>query len=224
MSLPILIIGGTSNGRKDEARSLVSTYHCSAFDSLIFPDEKESAIKIEYVRRATVFFALPPRRSDKKIAVFYEMQNATLEAQNALLKLLEEPPSYAVVILTSSRKDALIPTVLSRVSAKNIAGKQKDGQTDSALKHSLLSEPHEVRFSAAAALEPNWIEEAIVDLRNYIRRQVREGKTVPPQALSAIKMLNRAQAAIVSTNTSKRLLLENLFLSLPVLPRLEPGS
>ena len=38
----------------------------------------------------------------------------TVQAQNALLKTIEEPPSYAVLILITANPDAFLPTILSR--------------------------------------------------------------------------------------------------------------
>jgi len=48
-------------------------------------------------------------------------QRASPEAANALLKLLEEPPEFAHVILTSSRRSALLPTILSRTTSLRLA-------------------------------------------------------------------------------------------------------
>lgn len=48
-------------------------------------------------------------------------QSANPEAANAFLKLLEEPPGYAYVILTSSRPGALLPTIRSRVTSLRVA-------------------------------------------------------------------------------------------------------
>jgi len=48
-------------------------------------------------------------------------QSASPEAANAFLKLLEEPPEFAFIILTSSRADALLPTIRSRVAPLRVA-------------------------------------------------------------------------------------------------------
>src|SRR3990167_2276723 len=49
-----------------------------------------------------------------KFVVVKDADMLTIEAQNALLKLLEEPPSHAVIILATQRKQKLLPTVRSR--------------------------------------------------------------------------------------------------------------
>ncbi|MDY2738201.1 DNA polymerase III subunit, partial [Intestinibacter sp.] len=49
-----------------------------------------------------------------KIYVFDEAQKMTVEAQNALLKTLEEPPKYAIIILVTNNKESLLDTIKSR--------------------------------------------------------------------------------------------------------------
>jgi DNA polymerase-3 subunit delta' len=57
-------------------------------------------------------------------------QSANPEAANAFLKLLEEPPGYAYVILTSSRPSALLPTIRSRVTSLRVAPLSKHEVAD----------------------------------------------------------------------------------------------
>lgn len=55
-----------------------------------------------------------------RIAVIREAELLSIEAQNALLKLLEEPPDGSLLILTSSRPQALLPTVVSRLQTISV--------------------------------------------------------------------------------------------------------
>lgn len=57
---------------------------------------------------------LKPYRSARKVYIVDEAEKMTVQAQNALLKTLEEPPSYAVIILTATTADAMLQTILSR--------------------------------------------------------------------------------------------------------------
>src|SRR5690606_7672251 len=52
--------------------------------------------------------------SNRKIYIIDNCHNMRLESQNALLKTLEEPPEYVTIILITSEKDKIIPTILSR--------------------------------------------------------------------------------------------------------------
>jgi DNA polymerase III subunit delta' len=52
--------------------------------------------------------------SKYRVALFLRFQEANDNAANALLKTLEEAPSYAVLILTADNPEQLLPTIVSR--------------------------------------------------------------------------------------------------------------
>ncbi len=81
---------------------------------VIEADAEGGALKIERVRDARRSLALKPYQSNYRITIFRRFQEATDEAANALLKTLEEAPSYAVLILTADTPEALLPTIVSR--------------------------------------------------------------------------------------------------------------
>ncbi len=70
--------------------------------------------KIDEVRTIVEDAVISPNEADYKIYILGNCQLMTAYAQNALLKVLEEPPSYAVFILTVNNKSSLLETVLSR--------------------------------------------------------------------------------------------------------------
>lgn len=74
-------------------------------------------ISIEQVRELQTFVSrrVPGSSAIKRIVLMYEAQDMTVPAQNALLKLLEEPPADTVLIFTSSASQRLLPTVRSRL-------------------------------------------------------------------------------------------------------------
>jgi len=74
------------------------------------PEHKTVAVRIVREARGDVF--IRPNESDNKIYLF--PQELGIEGQNALLKILEEPPQYGVFILLTDNPDKLLPTVRSR--------------------------------------------------------------------------------------------------------------
>lgn len=74
------------------------------------PEHKNVAVKI--VRQAREDIFIRPNESDHKIYLF--PQELGVEGQNALLKILEEPPKYGVFILLTDNPEKLLPTVRSR--------------------------------------------------------------------------------------------------------------
>jgi DNA polymerase III gamma/tau subunit len=59
---------------------------------------------------------LKPFKSPHKMIVLHDANLLTIEAQNALLKVLEEPPANTFIILTSPTAETFLPTILSRCS------------------------------------------------------------------------------------------------------------
>ncbi len=78
------------------------------------PDsEEEHKISITEIRKLKSFFKLKPQ-GPYKMALIDDVHNMTGEASNALLKLLEEPPGFSVIILVSSLPGLILPTIVSR--------------------------------------------------------------------------------------------------------------
>jgi len=70
--------------------------------------------KVSQVLEAEKFLSITPYSSPFKIVVFKDFDQANVEAQNAILKTLEEAPSYAILILIAESTQNLLPTVISR--------------------------------------------------------------------------------------------------------------
>jgi DNA polymerase III subunit delta' len=74
----------------------------------------KSTIQIEQIRALQGDAALSPLEGRYRVFIIPEIERASLPAANALLKTLEEPPPQVVMLLTSTRRDQVLPTVLSR--------------------------------------------------------------------------------------------------------------
>ncbi|MDB8789998.1 DNA polymerase III subunit delta' C-terminal domain-containing protein [Romboutsia sp. 1001216sp1] len=72
-----------------------------------------NSIKIAQIRKLQTDIIIKPHK-DYKIYVINDAHKMTIEGQNALLKTLEEPPKYAIIILVTSNKEALLDTIKSR--------------------------------------------------------------------------------------------------------------
>ncbi|MGI5826150.1 MAG: hypothetical protein ACOX50_01925 [Patescibacteria group bacterium] len=76
--------------------------------------EKKDSIGIEEARRLQKFLLLKPYSREKKVVLIEGAEALTIEAQNALLKTLEEPPAKSQIILTLPDESLLLPTIVSR--------------------------------------------------------------------------------------------------------------
>ena len=92
---------------------------CIKFDTDNHPDFKiieqdSGTIKIDQIRKMQEEISQKPIVSGKKVYIIRDCDLMTVEAQNCLLKTLEEPPEYAVIILTTSNESRILTTVKSR--------------------------------------------------------------------------------------------------------------
>jgi DNA polymerase-3 subunit delta' len=84
-------------------------------DIIFISHEKPNTIGVEDIRdQINNDIGIKPYSSPRKVYVMNEGEKMTPQAQNALLKTLEEPPEYAVILILTTNVDALLPTILSR--------------------------------------------------------------------------------------------------------------
>lgn len=78
---------------------------------LINPD---SSLVIEHVRQIKNILREKPFGEGNRLVIITDIDNSTIEAGNALLKILEEPPSSTIILLTAQNSDRILPTIASR--------------------------------------------------------------------------------------------------------------
>ena len=87
-------------------------------DIIMITHEKPNVITIDEIREQLINdVAIKPYCSHYKIYIVADSELMNPQAQNALLKTIEEPPEYAVIMLLTSNIDALLPTIRSDVFA-----------------------------------------------------------------------------------------------------------
>ncbi len=94
---------------------------CRQFTAMQHPDlniiqaEKEGGIlKVEQIRELRKSVLLSPYQSKYRIVLLLRFQEANPSAANALLKILEEPPSKVILLMTANNTEELLPTIVSR--------------------------------------------------------------------------------------------------------------
>ena len=90
-------------------------------DIIFVSHEKPNVIGVDDIRgQINGDVVIKPYQGPKKIYIMNEGEKMTVQAQNALLKTLEEPPEYAVILILTTNVDSLLPTILSRCVILNM--------------------------------------------------------------------------------------------------------
>lgn len=92
---------------------------CNKINKQCCPDLKivepiKGSIRIEQIRELRREIDLKPFENRKKIYIIENAEKMTIEASNCLLKTIEEPPEYAILILICMNIDSILPTIISR--------------------------------------------------------------------------------------------------------------
>ena len=128
-----LICGAPGSGRKTLAKLLGAALQCENEDKpclscnacrkamaathpdiIIVDDPEKKHVPVDLIRQACSDLYIRPNEGKKKIYVIPRAQDLRVEAQNAFLKSLEEPPQYGVFILITDNPEKLLPTIRSR--------------------------------------------------------------------------------------------------------------
>ncbi len=104
--------------------------HCRKSEQGLHPDiiiqnpsKTESGnllYRVDDIREIRSSVLVVPNEAEKKIFILSEAQVMNIQAQNAFLKILEEPPAYTVFILLCSTKSVFLPTVISRATVYSL--------------------------------------------------------------------------------------------------------
>lgn len=89
---------------------------------------EEEKLGVEEAKKIRTHLFLKPYQKGPQTAVIIKAQNLTQEAQNSLLKILEEPPLYSLIILTAPTTDNLLPTIVSRCQIIHLPNLNQNSQ------------------------------------------------------------------------------------------------
>jgi hypothetical protein len=100
--------------------------------------EEFTALTIEQVRELHLEAQMSPIQHNNRIVVLGSIDTASLPAQQALLKMTEEPPRHVQIILTCTQKESVLPTLLSRcqiieIKTQNAVAADLPGQIETFL-------------------------------------------------------------------------------------------
>lgn len=191
----------------------------SIFDTTIITPESSIGIKDVRELQSTIF--LKPLQSPKKLIVLKNAASATLDAQNSLLKLLEEPPPHVIIALVVENPDSLLSTIRSRCTLVSIEEKIDENKDFSELKRLILSLPNmkvgeklKIAQDVGKTKEETqqWIKEMIQAGREILLEEISKGNVSISFYLNLLTALNKAYFSVSTTNISPRFILEDMLI------------
>lgn len=212
-----LIISKNEKTASDYANGLCGKEKIDPIDRDIQAYEK--AMGIEEVRNIKKKILLKPFRGKTKAVIIQAYASITQEAQNALLKVLEEPPANTIIVIIASKKELFLPTIISRCKIVELK-QDKINLADEDI--SKFNDLLDVLFNGkigdklkAAQDITKSKEETMLFLEKmsiFVRTRLIENYN-DSKYFNLLSLLQKTHSVIKSTNVNQRIALENLFLS-----------
>ena len=147
----------------------------------ISKEEKETAIKVEYIRQLTNFFTLKSFSGLIKVACIYRADLMNKGSANTFLKILEEPPGNALILLMTPYPDLLPTTIRSRCQLFKVETEINIATLEWVASKTVPGEP-EARLALAGNLPLLAIDDVAIEQREAILNefiQLITGKQAP---------------------------------------------
>ncbi len=182
----VILEGGSSEERMNLAKKTACALVCSGggivpcaacpacrkaiadshADILVYSvEDKPKAFKVDIVREIRNKAYIVPNEADRKVFILENSHTMGVEGQNAILKILEEPPAYVNFILLCSSKSGFLPTVLSRATVYTL-GQAQSAEDDSVPRESIVEAAKNVALAATALDDIEIIKAAAVFEKN----------------------------------------------------------
>lgn len=221
----VLIIGGTESTRNSAIANHLNSWNISAFDR-IMPGDELPSIGVAQIRTFIKKLSLAPQEGSHVAGIIAHGEKLTTEAQQALLKTLEEPPVHAYMIIAVANQALLLPTIISRCICLHLPEAYSEHpaeefQKNAAQLYTMITASPGKQVAAISALGKSkddldcWIDTAIMTLRRILlegRNQLDIHDTKKYTYLVHALMETRKYG---ENNVNLAQLLEHAFLSLP---------
>lgn len=220
-----LVYGGTQKARTEKIDTLLhlggvtsSSDNNPDFNVVDLLTEKKS-IGIAEVKSGIKFLHERPFSHKNKVLLVNNADKLTPDAQNALLKTLEEPPQYAILILNSKTERDLLETVISRCRRIPVTGDhQKSEATEEFVNYQQLTQASQGEKLAIAEKLAKEEKDTIIDILEswlYDARTYMKLTDSPRiQVTENIKSIIKTKDDLENFNVNTRLTVETLLLLL----------
>lgn len=222
-----VIVASNAKKLQDYIDQFCKDHAIDPFDQTILTLEtpvkqNTQSIGIEDILQMQKKLFLKPIKSETKAVIIRDAHVLTHEAQNALLKVLEEPPAHTLVLLATDSKESLLPTILSRCQVIQLeeeqiklSEKKLAELTEFIDTLPTLTVGEKLKKAETLAKDKDkaiaWIEKVIIVLHNTMLEDP-ENKTYP----RLIKAFQALHTLLKTTNVNSRFAIETTLLSIAV--------
>ena len=169
---PKIIVSPNKKERDEELRRILQQSQITSNNPDLFVLDEEK-IGIAQIKQLIKHLSTKPFGKTAKSAVIFEGSNISPDAQNALLKILEEPPEESVILIGADSETRLLPTILSRCKIVTLASHLSGGSVNFDLDE-LISNSVGERFEIVEKASDK--EKLLNDLTESYREKVLKGK------------------------------------------------
>ena len=221
-----IISSSNKNQRELYISDFCKSKHIDKFDIALIDKESNAkttqSIGIAEIKDLHKKIFLKPVNSKTKAVILEDAHLLTIEAQNALLKVLEEPPDNTIIILSVEAKESLLPTILSRCKLIELEPENtKLSDVENIEFIEFIKNLPEMKIGdklkKAEELAKDkdkaviWIGKLILALREEM---LEENSEAQPAGLETIKSFQTLHTLLKTTNVNPRFAIENTLLNL----------
>ncbi|MCK9369034.1 hypothetical protein M0R04_03675 [Candidatus Dojkabacteria bacterium] len=176
----------------------------------------ENSIGIDDVKKLQKEMVYQPFEEEYQIAIISDCFKLTEEAQNSLLKTLEEQSNTTIYILMLDNERNILPTILSRGVKHYVKEK---GEEEETIKPKILELNLIEKFKEIEKVSKGSTNDVVIyltEIQKYFRKSLRENIENEKKSNEYFKKIEKVETAItrIRGNGNKRLVLENLMLNI----------
>lgn len=213
-----ILVSKNPVSQEEYLKEFIASHDISPFD--VNTILEEGSVGIEIVRKLQEKLYLKPYKSKEKLIIVNRAESLTIEAQNALLKVLEEPPLDTYIFLCTTSEEVFLPTILSRCHIV-VIDKAREEVTEE--KKQISQDYLKTLIDGSVADKLALAEELAKDkenLKDWIATMLEVAHaqflTQPTDTYYAniLSTLQQMYTTLTTTNVNPRITLEHYFLTL----------
>ncbi|HWY79242.1 MAG TPA: hypothetical protein VNW29_02700 [Candidatus Sulfotelmatobacter sp.] len=222
-----IIVAKEKKKREAYVKEYANNHKVNTFDiTLLERDTTKSALSIgiETIKSLQKNIFLKPIGNTSKIVHIEDAHLLTPEAQNALLKVLEEPPANTYIFLCTETTEALLPTILSRCQIIQLEEKQKEisEKTREEITHFITTLPNlsigeRLKYAEQLAKDKDkaiiWLENVMLIMREQLLASYNDSHlAIQTDNIYLLRSFQKLLIMLKTTNVNPRFAIENTLL------------